>query len=431
MHWWMLRAVFKVLPQPFLWAMKEGRELSLTHLPCGIVARTHGNRRALRCLPSFRFQNGPRELHSAAPRAELRPTPRSVGGCPRARGRLLPSRGHRGKDELRAGTPSSAPAPPVALPRARNVLPGPDGTGGGSGCRSLTPPGSLCPLAVAPIPSSCNTAAHRAWGCHPAISSLLLIGSQHASWATIFSCASHDELSKAPDPRATSWFKVISWWRQLESPPARAPLPSAHFGKALPVESGREDAAACPVLRWYPDHLSSKTPLQLRQSQGSPPVPGPLPGDPPAPPRVLRITSAVSSRGICRHRQCHPHASLLGTGSICSLTNAELLLWDPYELHLPLCPGSEERILQGHCAPTKGKLSAEPSSQAVMVSHAEPGWDVFFSLCDTPVNHIGCPSTGPRRPLACGASCSPFSMGTHTAPGVALGTMVLSRGISY
>ncbi|XP_039587065.1 uncharacterized protein LOC120512619 isoform X4 [Passer montanus] len=268
MHWWMLRAVFKVLPQPFLWAMKEGRELSLTHLPCGIVARTHGNRRALRCLPSFRFQNGPRELHSAAPRAELRPTPRSVGGCPRARGRLLPSRGHRGKDELRAGTPSSAPAPPVALPRARNVLPGPDGTGGGSGCRSLTPPGSLCPLAVAPIPSSCNTAAHRAWGCHPAISSLLLIGSQHASWATIFSCASHDELSKAPDPRATSWFKVISWWRQLESPPARAPLPSAHFGKALPVESGREDAAACPVLRWYPDHLSSKTPLQLRQSQG-------------------------------------------------------------------------------------------------------------------------------------------------------------------
>lgn len=44
------------------------------------------------------------------------------------------------------------------------------------------------------------------------------------------------------------------------------------------------------------------------------------PHPPPAPPRVLRITSAVSSRGICRHRRCHPHASLPGTGSICCLT---------------------------------------------------------------------------------------------------------------
>lgn len=54
--------------------------------------------------------------------------------------------------------------------------------------------------------------------------------------------------------------------------------------------------------------------------QGSPPVPGPCQATPPTPPRVLRITSTVSSRGICRHRQCHPHASLLGTGSICCLT---------------------------------------------------------------------------------------------------------------
>lgn len=51
-------------------------------------------------------------------------------------------------------------------------------------------------------------------------------------------------------------------------PPATAPLPSAHFWKSLPVESGREDAAPCPVLRWYPDHLlSPNTPLQLGQSQ--------------------------------------------------------------------------------------------------------------------------------------------------------------------
>lgn len=37
--------------------------------------------------------------------------------------------------------------------------------------------------------------------------------------------------------------------------------------------------------------------------------------------------------------------------------------------------------------------SAEPYSQAVVVSHAVPGWDVFSSLCDTPVNHMRCPDS--------------------------------------
>lgn len=119
----------------------------------------------------------------------------------------------------------------------------------------------------------------------------------------------------------------------LSRPLSHSPSPSAPFGQAPPVESGREDAP-CPVLRWYPHHLpSSKTPLQPSQSraglwvqsaclafpvpprwrggeswllprghllQGRLPVPGPLPGAPrPAPPRALRITSAVSSGGIC------------------------------------------------------------------------------------------------------------------------------------
>lgn len=83
------------------------------------IARTHGNGSALRFLyfrPSG-FRTAPVSCAAAAPRAELSPTPRS------ARGRLLPSRGHREKDALRAGITSSAPAPPVALPRGRGVLP--------------------------------------------------------------------------------------------------------------------------------------------------------------------------------------------------------------------------------------------------------------------------------------------------------------------
>lgn len=58
---------------------------------------------------------------------------------------------------------------------------------------------------------------HGALGCFSAISSSLFICNKHTSWATTFSRASQDKLPKVPDLGATSWFKVISWWQQLES----------------------------------------------------------------------------------------------------------------------------------------------------------------------------------------------------------------------
>lgn len=77
--------------------------------------------------------------------------------------------------------------------------------------------------------------------------------------------------------------------------------------------------------------------------------------------------------------------------------------------------------------------SAEPYSQAVMVTHAVQGWDAFSSLCDTPVNHIKCPdSLGQGDLWHMGLlALLFFQQGAHIALGVALGTVLLSRGISY
>lgn len=58
--------------------------------------------------------------------------------------------------------------------------------------------------------------------------------------------------------------------------------------------------------------------------------------------------------------------------------------------------------------------SAEPYSQAVMVTHAVPGWHVFSSLCDTPVNHIKCPDSlgqGDLWHTGLSLHCSSFSRG--------------------
>lgn len=128
-----------------------------------------GTGRVLRFLffrPSG-FRAAPERCAPAAPWAELSPTPSSVGGWPREAAATAWAQGEG--HAPRAGTPSSATAPPVALPRARGVLPGLDGAGGGSGCRSLTPAGSLCPSAVPPRsrPLQLHQSCHTGLGAAP------------------------------------------------------------------------------------------------------------------------------------------------------------------------------------------------------------------------------------------------------------------------
>lgn len=184
------------------------------------AARTHGNRKGaeISFLPSLRIQSGPRALRSggtlggAEPHAELRGRV-AAGGCCHRVGTGGRTRAQGWHPFLGHGSPSgSAPGPGgPARPRRRwrwlrvQVA---------DSCRLLVPFGCASSLTA---PPAAPELPHRAWSCSPAVSSSLLICNRHTSWPATFSRASHDKLRKAPDPAATWWFKVISWWRQLES----------------------------------------------------------------------------------------------------------------------------------------------------------------------------------------------------------------------
>lgn len=208
--------------------------------PCGLtIAGTRGNWRALRFLYFHPWGS------------------RTAPGRAGARGRLLPSRGHGEQDALRArhstqgwhrspgprSPTGSAPGPGCpARPRRRwrrfqvqvadsSRFLVPFGCASSSTAPPAAPRGAAQGLGLLPI--------HQ-----------LLICSQHPSWATPFSCASQGELPKAPDPGATSWLKVISWRRQLES---RFPM----FSSGL--------SGSCCSRGW--DRAGFCTPTSLRDTR--------------------------------------------------------------------------------------------------------------------------------------------------------------------